>query len=198
MAQQDNERELNPESGSGGKNRVKDRASALFLQHIHYVEAVAFRVAPIAVVQDDIVHDAFVDFIEKAEQWDLEKDVRPLLRGIAENIGKQYWRDHLKNEPEKIRRIFEYGLVPVANEGQEERVSNLDDQIEALRVCMKKLSPTCQLLLHLYYVLGKSYREISEETGKSEGTLQKACSRLRDNLFECIERILAAEVRKLW
>lgn len=180
---------------SAARDTPRDRASALFLRHIHYVEAVAFRVAPFPVVQDDIVQDAFIDFVEKADQWDLEKDVRPLLYSITANIGKQYYREHLKSCPDRIQRIFEFGLIPIANEADDEHIDNLDDQMEALRICMRKLTPTCRMLLHLYYYLGKSYHEISEETGKSEGTLQKAISRVRDTLYDCVHRILAVEER---
>lgn len=178
-----------------GEDR-KDRASALFLRYYHFVEAIAFRCAPSSELQSDIVHDAFLDFMKKADQWDLERDVRPLLRKITQNIALQYWRNHVRNMPEHLQMLAEKVQKKISSDEDQTANSNLDEQLAALEGCVERLSPRYRRLVRLFYFEKVPLERLSEETSFSLFALRKAMCRIRTALRECVERRLAAGERQ--
>lgn len=173
----------------------RDRASALFLRYYHFVEMVAFRAAPSAELQHDIVHDAFLDFMKKADQWDLDKDVRPLLKKITQNIALKYWRDHVRRLPEHLQPLAQKVQEKISDELRPAS-SNLDEQLSALEACVEKLSPRYRKLITMFYFEKVSVEQLSQETSFSIFAIRKAMCRIRTALRECVERCLAAGGRE--
>ncbi|MDO5552173.1 MAG: sigma factor-like helix-turn-helix DNA-binding protein [Planctomycetia bacterium] len=167
---------------------------SLFLAHYHYVEAVAFNAAPLASVQHDIVNDAFVVFVEKATTWEINEDIKPLLRQITQNIAKRYWEDHLRNQPEKIQQLYHYGLGSPDLFFKEEEESTFSEYLSALRFCMDKLPALSRELVEFFYVQGLAFTEIASRTGRKVKTLRKALSRLRRSIGKCILSVIKTEV----
>ena len=180
---------------NNGEDR-KDRASALFLRYYHFVEAIAFRAAPSAELQSDIVHDAFLDFMKKADQWDLDSDVRPLLRKITQNIALQYWRNHMRSLPEHLQPLAEKIQEKISANDDQTANSNLDEQLAALDECVERLSPRYRRLVRLFYFEKVPLERLSEETSFSLFAIRKAMCRIRTALRECVERRLAAGERQ--
>lgn len=86
----------------------QDRASQLFLENYNFVRFIAFELSPSRLLLEDIVNSVFVTFVQKAESWDLNSDVKPLLRQITRNISLQFWKKHLKTLPDSMRKIAEF------------------------------------------------------------------------------------------
>lgn len=175
----------------------REKAMRLFLDEYRYVEAFALRLAPNRSCCDDIVHDVFTTFVAKADQWDLDCPLRPLLAGITKKIALRAWQQHLKTLPEGIRDVYRYAFDLETGHPYvepETDVQDLTEQLTALDICSKKLTDKCSELLHLYYVDKLSYKEIAVRTGQKPGALQKTMCRLRQALRTCIERILKTTV----
>lgn len=170
---------------------IQEKASQIFLQYYQYVGSVAIRLAPAAHLQEDIIHDAFLDFVEKAEQWDYESDMKPLLRRITQISAQRYWRSYTRNMPESLLRIAE--LLRVDGESDDENDRPLDDQLVAMDNCIKKLTANGMKLVEDHYYHGKSYETLAQETGQSIETVYKAMSRIRKFLRDCIDHTLEWE-----
>lgn len=183
-------------SQNNNEEECRDRASALFLRYYHFVEAIAFRAAPSSELQSDIVHDAFLDFMKKADQWDLDSDVRPLLRKITQNIALQYWRNHMRSLPEYLQPLAEKIQKKISSSTDRTSQSNLDEQLTALEGCVERLSPRYRRLVRLFYFEKVPLERLSQETSFSLFAIRKAMCRIRTTLRECVERRLVAGDRQ--
>lgn len=177
-----------------GEGPVQKRAMQLFLQHSRYVETVAFHLAPEESLQHDIVYDSFIEFVENADKFDLDRDVKPLLRGITRNIAHRHWRTYLRKLPDEVGRIWRQAFDSDEWQSNEAESLRVEERLAALDFCMKKLSPISRKLLELYYYKECSYATMAEMIGQKVRTLTKTMTRIRQSLKVCIEKVLKAEV----
>lgn len=168
------------------QSEKQEKAAQLFLKYHYFVEKVAFYAAPSIHIQDDIINDAFLDFIRKADQWDLDQDIRPLLKRITIISARRYWRDYARSLPESLQSLAEIAR----NETDTDLSPVLDEQLEMMELCMKKLADKAKNLLDLHYFQEYSYKEIAEETGQKLESVYTAMSRIRSVLRDCIEHTL--------
>lgn len=71
----------------------------------------------------------------------------------------------------------------------------LDNRLQALARCVKKLPQSARDLLRRCYHSGLSTRQVAAEMGRPAGTIYKELSRIRRRLFACVEKTLASEER---
>ncbi|MDO5581553.1 MAG: sigma-70 family RNA polymerase sigma factor [Planctomycetia bacterium] len=170
----------------------KEQAMQLFLTYYNYVQNVAIRNAPAKHLQGDIVNDAFIDFVAKADQWEYKDDLRPLLRAITENLAKKYWRNYLKGLPESMRKLAEHLQNFAEEENREMPESDKNEELQALELCMNKLTPRNRELIDAYYFADRTLVDIAKENDLNYGTLCKLILRVRAALRRCIENVLKA------
>jgi len=91
------------------------------------------------------------------------------------------------NEHKRSRIQFDDSLVKELADTTMTEMKQAAALTEALRECLKKLSPTNQKLLQLRYQEGKSVKAIASSLGKPVFGLYKAFARLQDALQVCIE-----------
>ncbi len=166
----------------------------LFRQYMRYVETVAFHLAPVESLQHDIVYDTFIAFVQNADRYDLDKDVKPLLRGITRNIAHDYWREYIRQLPSEIGQVWRQTFESEEWESPSPESLRVEEQLAALNFCLTKLSPLSRRLLELYYYRKQSYAKIAELIGQKIHTLTKTMTRIRQSLKTCIEKALQAEV----
>jgi len=154
-------------------------------QHLHFVRALAFRLAPEPSVAEDIAQQVFVEFLQKAPQWDLSKDVRPLLATMTHHIAKRCWREHGRLASPKMRELAEH-IQRIAGE-QPENLYN-DDEREALRRCLEKLPEKSRELLRGHYTVGLSSAELAQSLETSADSVRQALCRIRMGLRRCMAR----------
>ncbi|MDO5581515.1 MAG: sigma-70 family RNA polymerase sigma factor [Planctomycetia bacterium] len=173
---------------------TREKAAEIFLQNYAFVRTIAYRKAPARHLQDDIAHDAYIDFVEKAEQWEYDPGkVKSLLKRITEIIALRYWQKYIKDLPEKLRKAAEI----IWKESYEEsflQKTQLEEQILALELCLQKLSPHHRELLEMYYFENIPYSELSSKMEKKPENLCMIMSRIRAILHDCIEKTLKVEV----
>ncbi|MDO5554288.1 MAG: sigma-70 family RNA polymerase sigma factor [Planctomycetia bacterium] len=164
------------------------KATELFLKHHDFVRLVAFETAPDMEYQDDIANDCFIEFVEKAQKWDYQSDIRPLLRKMTQNIAMRYWRTHLRTLPENMRKIAQHLQDKLYASDEFEDLSRLQQEQILLDFCMKKLTPENQKLVTLYYCDKVPYAQLAEIFHQSVNAIQKRMARIRVTLRKCIEQ----------
>lgn len=97
---------------------------------------------------------------------------------------KRIKRDRLHFDDELIGRI-----AAAVNERQ----TLLDDRVEALRGCLRKLSDKDRDLIRRRYESGASLDGIAEAVSRTRGAIKQALYRIRGTLMQCIELTLATE-----
>lgn len=170
------------------KERIRKKAIRLFMDHYDFVRFTAFLNAPRKSLQSDIINDAFLEFVDNAERYDLQKEIRPLLRSITKNMALRYWRNIQQESPEMIRKIFEHLEKIKDRFSTPER--DLEDEFTILDFCISKLSPENQNLLERHYFDKKTLEELSKAFAQSGNALRKRMGRIRLLLRRCIERAL--------
>lgn len=178
------------------KRLTQAEATEVFMQYFGYVRATAFEYAPVASLIDDIVHDTYVCFVEKAERWDYDDTkIMPLLKSLVRAMAGRQWQSYQRNLPAKLREV---GELLRSHHTEQANVSGsyseLDSKLSALRCCLEKLSPENRKLIEIYYFGNASYSEIAEQLGRSPTAIYKAFARIRAALHDCVTQIIRMEV----
>jgi RNA polymerase sigma-70 factor (ECF subfamily) len=166
----------------------EETAAALLMKYHRFVFRQARRAVPFPDLAEDVAQQTFVDFLAKADQWDLEKDLRPLLMTMVQRCARSVWRDRAKLVPEALQRIGEY-IQQELNEDNDVQ----EDRLTALRGCLQKLPEGGHKLIMRYYFDGIPTKQIAEELQKTADAVGKAIYRTRERLRLCIEQTLKAE-----
>lgn len=73
---------------SNHQKMTKEQASEIFMKNYQLVRIIAFENAPVDSLMEDIVHDTYIYFVEKADTWEYFPEKIPaLLRTITKNMA---------------------------------------------------------------------------------------------------------------
>ena len=72
--------------------------------------------------------------------------------------------------------------------------NDLDERLNALRRCRRKLNEQSRFLVEMRYDQGVSFARIAERTGRSIQSIYKRMSRIQSTLLRCIEQTLQEAV----
>jgi RNA polymerase sigma factor (sigma-70 family) len=155
--------------------------------HRGFVRAMALRLAPAPGFADDIAQQVFLEFISKAGQWDLTRDVRPLFAGMTRNVARRVWREKTRDLPEVVQQLAEH----IRELAESRDVTWFgEEEIGALRRCFEKLPARSRHLIDLHYDLGVTSVEIARQMNINADAVRRALFRLRQQLRKCVERLL--------
>jgi len=161
------------------------KAAQAFLAHHGFVKGLALRHAPLPGIADDILQQVFLEFLSKADQWDLDADVKPLLATMTRTVALRHWREKTRDMPEVVRRLAEHVRVLAEERSTPPRYT---DEIAALRDCVEKLPDRSRALIDQYYFEDLKTPQIAARLGMKTDTVCRAMGRLREKLRECIDQ----------
>lgn len=119
--------------------------------------------------------------------WEHFDDFRPGTNfsawgiGIARNLVLRYYRNQKRDMLIFDSRTIE-NLI-----GQSDVFESQDDQIEALRRCVKNLQLKDQELLKMRYVHGVHINEIAKKINRTTSHLYRMMARIHYSLLKCIK-----------
>ena len=179
-----------------GKPRIETGTGSVLARslaaHERYLRAIAVRLAPDPTLTDDIVQQVMLEFLQKQDRWDTERDLRPLLAEMTRIVARRVWREHCRRLSTPLRELAD----------QVERVVAEDDgegwfderHVSALRSCLDHLPERSRDLLRRHYVDGCRSSDLAGRIGVRAGSVRQALYRLRAGLRSCIERHLTGVV----
>lgn len=173
---------------SESKSFLEQQAATLLLRYHAYVFRQARRFAPMPDLAEDIAQQVLVDFIGKADQWDLEKDLRPLLMAMARRSAQAIWREKAKMLPESLRQIAEFVRTELSEDDND--LQRRNDKAGALEGCLSHLPESGRKLVTLHYFEGMSTESLARQMDKTSNAVSQALFRIRERLRVCIERSL--------
>lgn len=171
----------------GGKNKLFLR---LFLQNQRRLYAYIFTLLPNRTDADDVLQEASL------VMWDKFDPQRPPNDFVAWGCRIAYFKvlDLYKRTQRSRVRFSQAMLERVAETAAEQAAAlQLDDRREALASCVQKLPPRDRELLVRRFAEGATTQSASEQTGRSVEAVYKAVAKLRQVLFDCVQRTLARE-----
>jgi len=117
-------------------NTHETQAAQIFLAHHDFVKGVALKYAPWPGLMEDITQQVFLEFLRKESQWDLDKDVRPLLATMTRHIAMRLWRDRTREQPDVVQKLADH-IRLLAEE--RDLPPRYEEEIGVLRECLNKL-----------------------------------------------------------
>ena len=126
--------------------------------------------------------------------WEKSKEIAAVenFSAWASKIAYFQTLAYLK-KVKRDRMHFDNELIGKIATAVNERRILLDDRVEALRGCLRKLSDKDRELIRRRYESGASLDGISEAVGRTRGAIKQALYRIRGALMQCIEQTLTPE-----
>lgn len=138
---------------------------------------------------DDILQETSVVMWRKFEEYQPGTDF--IAWGIT--IARyQVMKFSKLRSRSKVR--FNDDLVHAIAERTEVQLADLDERLNALRRCRRKLNEQNRFLVEMRYDQGVSFARIAERTGRSIQSIYKRMSRIQSTLLGCIEQTLREAV----
>jgi RNA polymerase sigma-70 factor (ECF subfamily) len=141
---------------------------------------------PQAAWVDDLAQQAFVSAYRSLGSFRVGSDFYAWLRQIAYN--------HLRAELERTSRrrrletTYLQELAAVELRRRLERSAAEDDDLEALRDCVRLLPETSLHIVRRHYAEGAPLAEIAGALGRPAASLKVTLFKIRARLRECVER----------
>jgi RNA polymerase sigma-70 factor (ECF subfamily) len=135
---------------------------------------------------DDVAQEAFLGAYRNLEAYKGDAAFRTWLFGVARNKALLHLRDEARRRSrrsESLKLAVSAWLVDEA-EGD---ASKVERELRLLDGCVGKLPKTSAALVAAYYQERQSADQIAQETGKTEVSVWKTLSRIRQALRECVE-----------
>jgi RNA polymerase sigma-70 factor (ECF subfamily) len=162
----------------------------LFLQNERRLYAYILTLLPNRADADDVLQEASLTLWDKFDAASPPTDFLAWARRVA------YYKvlDFYKKAGRARTRLSAAFLERVAEAASEQaEVLQLDDRRAALTACVEKLNPRDRELLARRYADGATTQSTSEQLGRSVEAVYKALMKLRNLLYNCVQRTLARE-----
>lgn len=166
---------------------VPPKINRLLEEHEPFVKAMACRLAPLPQLAEDIAQQVFLEFLNKADQWDLSRDLKPLLAVMTRKVALRHWSERTRLMSLEMRELSDH-IQELAEDcdlewyGPEERT--------ALQQCIEALPEKSRQLIKLHYYLDVSSVEIARQMQINADAVRRALFRMRQRLRKCIEATL--------
>ena len=153
----------------------------------HQPALAAFCHAQLAHRQDaqEVLQATCVKLWQKSADWNPDTEFLPWAFAVARFTALSHLRDQMRD-----RLVFDEDVVLAMSEDTESAAAQFEDRREALGNCLQKLKPEQRTILQEHYIAGRSVRELSSTTGRSESAVKMTLLRLRQQLSTCIQRQL--------
>ena len=149
-----------------------------------FVLALALKLAPAPGMAEDISQQVFLEFLSKAERFDLASDPKPLLAAMTRHVARRLWQERTRSHAPELRQLMEY----IRNLAEGEQMSPYSDEDrQALKDCLDKLPDKGRKIVEVHYGLGVSSAEIARRMEMEPGAVRQALFRLRAQLKECMK-----------
>jgi RNA polymerase sigma-70 factor (ECF subfamily) len=167
------------------------RLDAIARAHGGFVKSLALKLAPFPGAADDIAQQVFLEFLRKAESWDLVSDVRPLLATMTRYVAARLWRERTQAMSPAMRELA--GHIARLSDAQDVAWYS-DEEKAALRRCLDRLPEKSRHLARIHYFLGVPSVDIARQMRLEADAVRRALFRIRGQLRRCVEDAVGGTV----
>ena len=158
-------------------------------RHLDHVHAFISLKLPVPHLADELTHETFVFAFRHIHEFTAGTAVRSWLRAIAANKVRAEIERYCREEANKLN-YAEHRLIEAALNEPDSQPSR---EVEALNECLEKVPPHLRELLTLKYHDEQSTANIARRLQRSLAWVRTTLCRLRQQLPECIESVVAKE-----
>jgi RNA polymerase sigma-70 factor (ECF subfamily) len=184
-----------PSFGQGAESSDAEKSKLflrLFLQNERRLYAYILTLLHNRVDADDVLQETSL------VMWDKFDPQKPPIDFAAWGCRIAYFKIlNLYKRTQRSRVQFSQELLERLSETAIEQADalQLEERRAALAGCVQKLGPRDRELLVQRFAEGATTQSTSEQTGRSVEAVYKAVAKLRQVLFDCVQRTLAQEGR---
>jgi RNA polymerase sigma-70 factor (ECF subfamily) len=162
----------------------------LFLKNQRRLYAYVLTLLPNRTDADDVLQEASLVMWDKFDERHPPDDFAAWGCRIAYFKVLDFYKKH-----QRSRVCFSQAMLERVAETALEQADTLqlDRRREALAACLEKLRPRDRDLLSRRFADGATTQSTAAEVGRSVDAVYKALAKIRQALFECINRTLAQE-----
>ena len=160
----------------------------LFAQHQRSIHAYIYSLVPSRVDADDVMQETSLVLWRKWGEFDPSRDFIRWACGIAFHEVLKLRRKAATNRCFFDEELLEQLAVEVMRQSDE-----LERRQVALLSCLNKLGTRDRELIERRYLEKTTARKVADELDRPASTVYKALARIRNSLFECVERTVAQE-----
>jgi RNA polymerase sigma-70 factor (ECF subfamily) len=158
-----------------------------FERYVELVYGVCLKYFKNSTLAEDAVMDIFETLAKKAKTHDI-RQFRPWLYVMAKNhCLMQLRKKDLTDSYDDMSPASQAAVVQFAGVVHPIDEFEPDGQEQALNDCLKRLPPQQLQCVKDFYYGGKSYKQISEESGEELGRVRSNIQNGRRNLRICME-----------
>ncbi|MFC3123230.1 sigma-70 family RNA polymerase sigma factor [Agaribacter flavus] len=140
---------------------------------------------------DDVAQEAFVIAYRELNSFDLEMDFGNWLCGIAKNVIRNDLRKRARQYRIMNEQLTYFLLEDLESEVQ--FVNENDNELHALRECIKELPDKSKDLITQKYSNEQNSQALSEHFGMSATAIRLSLMRIRKKLKSCVDYRLEYE-----
>lgn len=138
---------------------------------------------------EDIFQDVCVKAVGKG--GDFESPAH--LLNWARVAGRHRAIDVLRTRDGKVIGLSEEMLAALEPVWPEGDAAQGGANVDALRVCLDRLTPNSKEIVRLRYFEGRAGQQVADALGRKLETIYQALARIHKTLGECVRQRLAAE-----
>ena len=157
----------------------------LYDRYSPMVLGLALKIVRDALEAEDVVHDAFIAIVERADQYRPERgSVVAWLVTTVRNLSLDRARRRIRRAQITDEELRHEPAEPIADP---EAISWLEHERIAVRAALGKLSPSQRATLEIAFFEGLSYPEIAEREKIPLGTVKSRAARALNALRAALE-----------
>ena len=176
-----------PDRSNPDKNKLFLR---LFLQNQRRLYAYVLTLLPNRADADDVLQETSLAMWDRFDVGGPPTDFLAWARKVAYHKVLDFYKKAQRTQA-RLSRVFVERLAESASTQSE--TLQLDDRREALSACIERLTPRDRDLLMRRFADGATTQSTSQQVGRSVDAVYKALAKLREVLFQCVQKKLAQE-----
>ena len=158
----------------------------LFLANRRRIYGLVLTLVPNYSDADDLLQEVSSQMWLRFADFDASKDFGAWAMQFARNVVANF---HRRKASASVISFNDELLELVADEATK-AINQSDRRQEALRECLKAISPRGRQLIEQRYGVGETVEKIAASVGRSASMVYKALSQIHLTLQRCIERKL--------
>ena len=162
----------------------------LFLQHQRRLYAYVLTLLPHRADADDVLQEASLAMWDRFDANGPPTDFLAWARRVVYHKVLDFYKKAQRAQV-RLSRVFVERLAESA--AAQNECLRLDDRREALAACLEKLTPRDRELLNRRFADGATTQSTSQLVGRSVDAVYKALAKLREVLFQCVQKKIAQE-----
>ncbi|WP_185976811.1 RNA polymerase sigma factor [Catenovulum sediminis] len=136
---------------------------------------------------DDLAQEAFIIAHRKLKEFDINRPIRPWLKGIALNQLKDYYR---KLNTQVNLDISDFEEILIDEIEHELKNNDENTMLDALEQCLQKVDGKYHQLIIQHYSEGYSVDELTKLHQVKHSAMTMRLHRIREKLRNCIDKRL--------